>query len=98
MSLSQSLWGDLVPPCVWITVGTIDCPEADSITLTMRVQVEGRRSVSATVPVTRYAPTPSILLAASKCLQSLEISQEPITRALLGEQLRAAVLTWVEPF
>ncbi len=98
MSLSASLWDSLSPPGVWVTIGKLECGEADHVNLTVRVQEEGRRSVSVTVPVTRYAPTDSIVLAASKCLQALAVAQQPVNRIGLEEQLRAAVANWAEPF
>ncbi len=98
MALSPSLWGDLVPPEVWITIGTIDRDEADHLPLTMRVREVGRRSISAQVLVTRYAPTGSILLACSKAVESMAAAQCPLSKGLLEAQLQAAVAAWVDPF
>ncbi len=98
MPLSESLFDDLVPPEVWVTIGTLVQPEHDFVTLTVRVKEGVKRSVSAKVSVTRYAPTDTILLAASKALAALAVAQCPIDQALLRTQLEAAVVTWVDPF
>jgi hypothetical protein len=98
MPLSQSLFNDLVPPAVWVTIGTLEKPEHDHVTLTLRVREAGRRSITASVPVTRYAPTSSIMLACSRVITRLELSQSPLDKALLGEELASAVRTWVDPF
>jgi hypothetical protein len=92
------MFDDLVPPELWVTIGTLGCAEDDHIALIVRVKEAGRRSVSATVPVTRYAPTSSVLLAVSKMVVSLEVSQRPVDKTLLKEQLQAAVAAWVDPF
>jgi hypothetical protein len=98
MALSPSLWDDLIPPEVWITLGTIDRPEADTFRLTVRLRESGRRSVSATAEVTRYAPTSSAVLAVSKAIEALAAVQRPITRQLLEQALLQAVRAWVDPF
>jgi hypothetical protein len=98
MPLSESLFDDLVPPEVWATLGTLEEPEHDHILLTVRVKEVGRRSVSVKVPVTRYAPTSSVFLAVSKAITALEVSQGPVDKGTLQEQLQAAVAAWVDPF
>jgi hypothetical protein len=98
MPLSQSLFDDLVPPEMWVTLGTLEAAEHDHITLTIRVKELGKRSVSARVPITRYAPTSSIFLAVSKAITALEVSQRPVDKGTLQEQLQAAVAAWVDPF
>jgi hypothetical protein len=98
MALSADLWDSLVPPEVWITVGTLAQPEHDFITVNVRVKEAGRRSVSAQAQVSRYAPTDSVILAVSKAFTSLTVAQAAVSRDLLGEQLRAAVRNWVDPF
>jgi hypothetical protein len=98
MPLSEGLWDSLVPPEVWVTISSIDREEHDHVKLTVRVKEIGERSVSATLDVTRYAPTASILLAASKCVEALALAQTRTTGALLKAQLRAAIGAWVDPF
>ncbi len=98
MPLSPSMWDDLVPPEVWVTVSTIDREEADHVLLTVRIRERGRRSISASAEVTRYAPTGSILLACSKCLDSLATAQVALKASLLEEVLLGAVAAWVDPF
>jgi hypothetical protein len=98
MPLSQSLFDDLVPPEVWVTIGSLEQPEHDHISLTLRLKEVGRRSVSARATVSRYAPTSSILLAASKAIVALEVAQRPVDKRLLEEQLYQAVKDWVDPF
>ncbi len=90
--------GRLGAPEVWITLGGLDRPEADSITLTVRIKEINKRSISATVPVTRYAPTSSVVLAASKCIEALGVAQCKLDKTMLQEQLAAAVRSWVDPF
>ncbi len=98
MALSPDLWNSLVPPDVWLTVASLERAEADHVNLTLRVKEAGKRSVSATVPVSRYAPTASVVLAASKCLGALEVAQVAVTRTQLADQLHVAVRDWVDPF
>jgi hypothetical protein len=98
MSLSPSLFDDLVPPEMWVTIGTIEGPEHDHVTVTIRLKEAGRRSISAKAQVTRYAPTASILLAVSKAVESLAVAQAPIDKKMLDLQLYLSVAAWVDPF
>jgi hypothetical protein len=98
MALSPGMWDDLVPPEVWITLSTIGRREADHISLTVRVKENGRKSVSASAPVTRYAPTSSVVKAAYKTLEALQAAQVPLTAALLERELVHSVRAWVDPF
>ncbi len=98
MPLSPGLWNDLTPPEMWISLSTLDRPEDDYITVTVRIKEAGRRSISATAPVTRYAPSASIIQAVGKAVTAMEVAQAPLTGALLTSQLRAAILNWVDPF
>jgi hypothetical protein len=98
MALSADLWDSLVPPEIWIAVGTLAVPEHDFIRVNVRIKEAGRRSVSASAEVSRYAPTDSIILAVSKAITALTVAQVSVTRPLLEEQLLAAVRSWVDPF
>jgi hypothetical protein len=98
MSLSRTLWDEITPPGVWITITQVETQEHDHVTLTLRIKEAGRRSVSASVPVTRYAPTSSIVLAVTKAIEAMAFAQCAITQVILREQLQAAVDTWVDPF
>jgi hypothetical protein len=98
MPLSPSLWDEITPPQVWITLTGVELEEHDFIRLCIRVKEAGRRSISATVPVTRYAPTAQIVGACTKTIEALATAQQPLTAALLQEQMTAAVISWVDPF
>jgi hypothetical protein len=98
MPLSAGLWDELVPPEVWINVKSLGEPEHDFITVTVRVKEMNKRSCSAAVNVSRYAPTDSIILAVSKCFVAMAIAQCEVGQAMLKEQLESAVRSWVDPF
>ncbi len=98
MALSPDLWDSLVPPEVWISLGTLAAPEHDYIVVVVRLKEAGKRSVSATGQVSRYAPTDSVVLAISKALTAMTVAQAPLTKAMLAEQLTAAVRNHVDPF
>jgi hypothetical protein len=98
MPLSPSLWDDLTPPAVWVTLSTVEHEEHDFIRLTVRIKEGAKRSLTASVNVTRYSPTSSVMLAVSKALGALAAAQCPLDKALLKEQLTYAVSQWVDPF
>ncbi len=98
MPLSQSLFDDLVPPEVWVTLGTVEEQEDDDVLLTVRLREVGKRSITARTPITRYAPTSSVFLAVSKAIDALAVAQRPVDQGLLQAQLQAAVAAWVDPF
>ncbi len=98
MPLSPDLFQSIEPPHVWITLGPLADPQDDTFPLTVRIKDGARRSVSATVPVTRYAPTDTAVRAAAECIKALTIAQAPLSRGLLAEQLAAAVKNYVDPF
>jgi hypothetical protein len=98
MPLSANLFDQIEPPSLWITVPAPECHEAETRPITIRLQEAGRRSISATVTVSRYAPEDSILLALSKMLTHLATAQVALDRDLLHEVLQQSVSAWVEPF
>lgn len=98
MSISPDLFDSISPPGIWITISKPDCREAEEVLLTLRVQPAGRRSVSATVPITRYAPSSSIVRSAAAAVAALEMAQAAVTRADLQAILMESVRAWVEPF
>jgi hypothetical protein len=98
MPLSPDLFDSITPPHIWVTLAALERPESDSRSLTVRFKEEGKRSISATVQITRYAPEETCLLAVSKMISRLQTLQVPLDRVVLEEELRAAAVTWVEPF
>jgi hypothetical protein len=96
--LSQSLFDDLDPPQVWVSLSGLADDRHDYIMLTVRLKEGVKRSVSASLSIDRYAPTESIFLAVSKAIGALAVAQSPIDKELLRSQLQAAVSAWVDPF
>ncbi len=98
MPLSQDLFDSIDPPGIWVTLGVLIQPEHDDRTLTVRVQERGKRSVTATVHVSRYAPEGSCLTAVAKMMDRLQVLQIPLDRATLADELQKSVNNWVDPF
>ncbi len=98
MPLSRDLFDSIDPPGVWVKLGTVTVTEDDHRTLTVRVQERGRRSVTATVHVSRYAPEGSCFTAVAKMLERLSILQIPLDKETLAEALQSSVYNWVDPF
>jgi hypothetical protein len=98
MPLSRTLWDEIVPPAVWITISSVEPVEADHVLLTVRLKEVGQRSISCSVPVTRYAPTATIVLAISKAIESMAFAQKSVDAKMLKTQVMIAVETWVDPF
>ncbi len=98
MPLSPDLFDRISTPAIWVTLATPESGEHETRSLTVRVQELGRRSVSCTHEVSRYAPEPSCFLAVSKMLQRIQILQVPLSRDVLSEALYQAIRDWVEPF
>jgi hypothetical protein len=98
MPLSPTLWDELDPPAVWVTLSQLETLEHETLTLTVRIQERGRRSISASVPVTRYAPTDQVFSAVAAALRSLAIAQAALTRTMLRDQMVASITEWVDPF
>ncbi len=98
MPLSRTLWDEITPPGVWITIGQVESEECDHVLLTLRLKEAGRRSISCSVAITRYAPTSSIVLAVVKAIEAMAFAQCELSQSLLKNQLQAAVNTWVDPF
>jgi hypothetical protein len=98
MPLSPDLWDSLIPPAIWAALEPLSHPHADHRRVNVRVKEEGKRSVSASVDVSRYAPEASIFLALSKMMDRLQVLQVALSRDVLVEELHHVVATWVEPF
>jgi hypothetical protein len=96
--MSPDLFQQIDPPAVWVTVAKLDSPCDDTRLVTIRIQEAGRRSVSVSQSVTRYAPEESIFLAVSKLINRLSILQVPLDRHVLSEALDQSIRTWVDPF
>jgi hypothetical protein len=98
MPLSPDLWDSLTPPDVWVHVQSLDHDSDDYLSVVLRVKEPGRRSISASCHVSRYAPTDSIVLAVSKCLAAMAVAQKRLTAAEMKAQLTAACRNHVDPF
>jgi hypothetical protein len=98
MPLSPDLFDSIKTPSVWVTLQPPLCDEADTRLLTLRIQEQGHRSISAAVEVSRYAPEYGCLRAVADAIDTLQHSQLPIDRALLIQVLDKGVEKWVEPF
>ncbi len=98
MPLSPSLWDAVDPPAVWITLDPPLSPEADARLCTLRVKEGNKRSITAQVAVTRYAPEWSILRAMCETVAALAILQKPLTKEEMTSTLKAMAVRWVEPF
>jgi hypothetical protein len=96
--LSPDLFDHIDPPSIWITMPAPECDEAETRSVTIRIQERGRRSVSATQGVSRYAPEDTVVLALSMLLKELATNQVALDRDLLEERLRQSILCWVDPF
>jgi hypothetical protein len=96
--LSPDLWDSIVPPAVWVTLASLECPESDTRTANVRIKEEGRRSISATGTTSRYSPESSIFFAISKMVDRLQVLQVPLNREVLQDELDRALRTWVDPF
>jgi hypothetical protein len=83
---------------VWITLSQLERPEADSITLTVRLREAGQRSVSATAYVSRYCPTDQLVFAVAYAVKHLSAAQQVITAAVLSQALEDSLIEHVEPF
>jgi hypothetical protein len=83
---------------VWITLHEPDHPEADTRKVSLRIKPTGRRSVTATVLVSRYAPEWSILRALLETLRAMERAQRGFRSDEVRNLLEDNVTTWVEPF
>jgi hypothetical protein len=98
MPLSPDLWDSITPPDIWVHVASIDDARDDFLTVSLRVKEVGRRSVSAHTVVSRYAPTDTILLAASMCLKAMAVAQKRLTKAEMTTQLQESCRVYVDPF
>jgi hypothetical protein len=96
--LSPDLFDAISTPGLWVTLAVPESGEHETRSLTVRVQEHGRRSISATVQVSRYAPEPSCLLACSKMVERIQRSQIVLSREVLADCLAMAVRDWVDPF
>jgi hypothetical protein len=98
MPLSPDLFDRIDPPQIWITISGVETQEHDTIQLTLRVKEGNKRSISAALPISRYAPTDTIILAVSYAVKAMAIAQAPIDHQVLEQQLEAAVRDYVDPF
>jgi hypothetical protein len=98
MPLSQDLFDSLIPPGVWLNILPLATPEHDTVTVSLRLREEGRRSITVNHDVSRYCPTEQLVFAAAKALEHLARAQEVITRDLLSEVLHRYLAEYVDPF
>jgi hypothetical protein len=98
MPLSPDLFRSVTPPGLWITLGQLEQPESDSITVAIRIKEGTQRSVSAQAPVSRYCPTDQLLFAVAQAVKHLTGAQETVDRALLLQVLRDYLNEYVDPF
>ncbi len=93
-----TLYDELDPIAVWVTIAELEHPESDTRLVTLRTKMVGHRSVTASWYVSRYADEMCILRAASECMADVSRSLKPIGRQDLVDLLSRALAKWVEPF
>jgi hypothetical protein len=98
MSISPDLFNSVQPPSVWVTLGGLESAEHDERLVTLRVQAVGSRSVSASVPISRYSPEHTIMRAMADVMMSLEAAQAPVGREKLQELMVHSIQLYVDPF
>lgn len=98
MSISPDLFNSVLPPAVWVTLAKPESGEHDTRLVTIRVQCEGRRSVSTSEPVSRYCSESSIMRAVSDVMYRLESAQRVVTREDLHQAMVTSIRLYVDPF
>jgi hypothetical protein len=98
MSIAPDLFRSIEPPDVWVHLTSLSRPEDDTRGVIVRLKPMGRRSISVTEEVSRYAPEWSVFRAIAHAIQVLEGAQAPITREMMQRILREAIMSYVEPF
>lgn len=98
MPLSATLWDACDPPAIWLEVKQPERPESDQREVVLRIKETGRRSISASVYVSRYSPESSIFRAVCGLLEELAVRQVVLTSSLVRDRMVAMVERWVDPF
>ncbi len=98
MPLNPDLFSACDPPAISVQLEAPITGEANDRQLVVRLKERGKRSISASVTIDRYAPEDSIFRAISETMRALSAAHEVITRQLLATVLAQQVKNWVEPF
>ncbi len=97
--LGPHLFNGVNPPLVQVSWGGRDVqPEADTMTLALRIQPHLGHSIYSVGDVSRYAPYSSIALALHHMMHDLETMTRPPTKNTMKVLLATNISRHVDPF